>query len=135
LFITQDFAASGKYYLITNTDGRFEVISVDDHIPINRKTLEPIWGVSYRNPWELILLKAWAKKLQGYDKIKTSRPFEFIESFSNATWKYFNLTKSPDLFLKKYSNFIRTKNAKIVLKSKDGGNVLGNGFLPDSATF
>jgi hypothetical protein len=39
LFITQDFAASGKYILITNTDGRFEVISVDDRIPINRKTL------------------------------------------------------------------------------------------------
>jgi hypothetical protein len=91
--------------------------------------------VSYRNPWELILLKAWAKKLQGYHRIKESRPFEFIESFSNPTWKYFNLTKSPDLFLKRYSNFIRTKSAKIVLKSKDDGNVSGHGFLPNSAAF
>lgn len=135
LFITQTFSPSGKYILITNTDGRFEVIAVDDRIPINKVTFEPIWGLSYDNPWELILMKAWAKKLHGYHRIGQTKPFEFIENFSNPTWKYFNLTKSPELFIHKYSNFSKAKNAKIILKTKDEGILKEHGLLANSASF
>jgi hypothetical protein len=69
LFITQKYSESGKYILITNSNGRFEVISVDDRIPVDRETLEPIWGLSYKRPWEILLIKAWAKKLKGYHKV------------------------------------------------------------------
>lgn len=51
LFITQDYTESGKYTLVANIDGRFEVVSVDDRIPINKHTLEPIWGLKYEHPW------------------------------------------------------------------------------------
>lgn len=135
LFITQTYSPSGKYIIITNTEGRFEAIAVDDRIPVNKDTFEPIWGMSYKNPWELILLKAWAKKLQGYHHIRSSKPFEFIENFSNPTWKYFNLTKSPELFIHKYSNFSKNNQAKIIIKSKDEENLRDHGFLPNSASF
>lgn len=135
LFITQDFSKTGQYILITNNDGRFEVITVDDRIPINKDTLEPIWGMTYKNPWELILLKAWAKKRGGYHRICQAKPFEFIENFSNPTWKYFNLTKSPELFIHKYSAFSKSKHAKIVLKTKDEPSVKAHGFLQNSASF
>lgn len=135
LFLTQTYSPSGKYTLVTNTDGRFEVICVDDRIPINKVTYEPIWGLSYKNPWELLLIKAWAKKLKGYHKISQTKPFEFIENFSNPTWKYFNLTKSPEQFLHKYSNFSKSKHAKIILKSKDEGLLKEHGLLPNSASF
>lgn len=39
LFITQDFSPSGKYILILNNNSRFEAITVDDRIPIDRSTL------------------------------------------------------------------------------------------------
>ncbi len=70
------------------------MFTVDDRIPIDKRTLEPIWGLSFERPWEIILVKAWAKKLSGYHKVLSSKPFEFIEAFSNSTWKYFNLTKT-----------------------------------------
>jgi hypothetical protein len=54
--------------LTANIDGRFEVVSVDDKIPLYKKTLEPIWGQSFDNPWEIILIKAWAKIKGGYDR-------------------------------------------------------------------
>lgn len=92
--MTQDYQKSGKYTVIVNIDGRFEVITVDDFIPIHKDTLCPIWDMSYNNPWELILIKVWAKKLKGYNLIPQARPFEFIEAFSNPTWKYFNINRS-----------------------------------------
>ena len=74
-FITQDIQKSGKYTLVVNIDGMLEVISVDDRIPVSKKTLEPVWGLGYGNPWELILLKAWAKVKRGYHKVKKASPF------------------------------------------------------------
>lgn len=67
----------------------------------------------------MILIKALAKKLEGYHRLAASLPFEFIEAFSNATWKYYNLTKSYDVFLEKYSDFRRVKNGRIILKTKE----------------
>ena len=51
------------------------MVSVDDRIPVYANTLEPIWGLRYENPWELILVKAWAKINGGYHVIRRSRPF------------------------------------------------------------
>jgi hypothetical protein len=70
------------------------MLTVDDFIPINGNTFEPIWGLSFERPWELILVKAWAKKLNGYHRVLNSEPFQFIEAFSNSTWKYYNLLKA-----------------------------------------
>jgi len=67
------------------------VITVDDRIPVYEDTLEPIWGLNFQNPWELILIKAYAKKQGGYSKLWSTNPFNFIESVSNPTWKYYNL--------------------------------------------
>jgi hypothetical protein len=75
MFLTQDYQPSGKYVLNININGRFEVVSVDDRIPIYKDTLEPVWGLTYKNPWELILIKAWAKVKQGYEGVSKSKPF------------------------------------------------------------
>ena len=68
-FITQEFAKSGKYVLIVCFDGKFETICVDDIVPIDKATLMPIWGLSFDRPWEIILVKAWAKHKRGYNHI------------------------------------------------------------------
>ena len=122
--------------LITNNDGRFEVMSVDDKIPVSKQTYQPVWGMSFKNPWELILMKAWAKKLRGYNRVvSNTRAFEFIENFSNPTWKYYNLTKSLNLFLNRYTSFNRFRFAKIVLKTKDEERLREHGLIPNSASY
>lgn len=75
LFITQDWQDSGKYILTANIDGRFEVISIDDRIPVYARTLEPVWGASYNNPWEILLIKAFAKIKGGYHEVFKARAF------------------------------------------------------------
>lgn len=64
-----------------------------------------------------------------------AQPFDFIESFSNSTWKYYNLNKSPEIFLERYSDFRKTKNGRIILKSKDQESVVEHGFVPNSAGY
>jgi hypothetical protein len=75
LFITQDYQEKGLYHIIFNKDGRFETDVVDDWIPVYEDTNEPIWGMDFNHPWQLILLKFWAKKQRGYWKVKNGKPF------------------------------------------------------------
>ena len=91
--------------------------------------------MNYNNPWELILIKAWAKKLKGYNYIPLTKPFQFVESFNNPTWKYFNIGRSLEDFLKKYTDFKKLKNAKIILKSKNKEEIKENGILPNSCSY
>jgi len=78
-FITQDYSSSGRYVLIICVDGKFETICVDDYIPVNRLTLMPMYGMTFERPWELILLKAWAKFKGGYHNLESyTRPFDLI---------------------------------------------------------
>lgn len=135
LFITQDFQQSGKYILTANIDGRFEVISVDDRIPLYKDTMEPVWGYSFNNPWELILLKAWAKIVGGYNQVMEARPFEFVETFSYSTWKYFNLAKESKKFLQYYYESSKFKNGKIILKTKKDEVVVRSGLTANSSSY
>jgi hypothetical protein len=120
---------------VANVNGRFEVVSVDDRIPVYKKTLEPIWGFSFNNPWSLILLKAYAKIKGGYHEILNARPFEFTETFSHNIWKYFNIEKDSKRFLKYYYDSKKFKNGKIILKTKKTATVIKEGLTANSASY
>lgn len=64
--------------MIYNRDGRFETEVVDDLIPIYQETGDPIWGMDIKLPWQLILLKFWAKISKGYNNVASRQAFEFI---------------------------------------------------------
>ncbi len=82
-------------------------------------------------PWQLILLKFWAKRLRvkaqengenpniygGYSGVKNSHSFEFINTFSNANWKFYNLSVDPQIFFKRNQN--KFHNGHIILKTKN----------------
>ena len=36
---------------MANINGCNEVITVDDKIPVYKNTFEPLWGLSFENPW------------------------------------------------------------------------------------
>ena len=80
------------------------------------------------------MLKFWAKKIGGYKKVMGARPFTFIEAFSNANWKYFNLEKEGINFLNFYTAE-KFSFGKFILKTKDNGFVLDAGLNPNSAGY
>lgn len=51
---------------------------VDDLVPVYEDTLEPIWGMQLDQAWEIILLKFWAKRCGGYNKVKNTPPYVFL---------------------------------------------------------
>ena len=115
--MTQDFTSHGLYQIIINQNGRFETDVVDDLIPVYEETLDPIWGMDIEHAWQIILLKFWAKKNRGYNKVKEIPPFQFIQFFTNSNWKYYNLQREGQYFLEYYTGKI--PNGKFVLKTKN----------------
>ena len=73
---------------------------VDDYIPVYEKTLEPVWTRDLQNPWLNILIKMWAKLKGGYQYLDNASPMEFLKTFSNSNWRYYNLTKEHGLLLR-----------------------------------
>lgn len=93
LFLTPDFTPNGQYQLILNVQGQYRVVVVDDMIPVYQSNMQPIWKLDKEVPWELILLKAWAKLCGGFKGVLAARPFEFLRSFSYPNWRMKNLDK------------------------------------------
>lgn len=77
-FITQNLEQNGFYHVIINNQGRFETDVVDDVIPVYADSHEPIWDMELDQCWQIILLKFWAKRSGGYDKVKNAPPFNFL---------------------------------------------------------
>jgi hypothetical protein len=75
LFLTPDFTPNSMYKVIVNVQGQFRVVVVDDAIPVFESTMQPIWGLDREVPWELIVLKVWAKVVGGYKSVLTAKPF------------------------------------------------------------
>ena len=80
-----------------------------------------------KHPWQIILLKHWAKVSGGYDKVKNGKPFEFIESYTNSNWKYFNLSIEGIKFLQTYNGKVHL--GKFVCKTKFSNEVRDSGLV------
>lgn len=57
--------------------GEYYLDYVDDIIPVvkERKRIQPLWGLSLKFPWQLILLKAWLKEKKTWEKFNQAAPF------------------------------------------------------------
>ena len=81
LFITQKVNKEGKYKYFVKREGEYIVDECDDIIPVDRKTWKPMWGLSYKYPWQLVLLKAWLKECGGWREMMVAPPFALIDAF------------------------------------------------------
>lgn len=100
LFITQNINEEGKYEYFVKRDGEYVVESCDDVIPVDIKTWKPLWGLSLKSPWQLVLLKAWLKECGGWQEMMTAQPFALLDAFGLPEYKTFNFRKEMR-FLKK----------------------------------
>jgi len=92
-------------------------------------------------------LKFWAKrnyvlsKDYGYDQttrggyagVKNAAPFDFINCFSNANWKFVNLNLDFDKFLKTNVNIVH--KGHFILKTKNSNHVKDSGLIPNEACY
>ena len=66
----------------------------------------PLWGLNIKEPWKLILMKAWMKE--------NAKPYEFIEAFGSTGYKAVSIKKEVD-YLRK-SKFAESEVAKLESK-------------------
>lgn len=98
-------------------------------------------------PWQLILLKFWAKRNYvlardynydqstkgGYIGVKNSAPFEFVNCFSNSNWKFTNLAYDFDKFVR--NNVNKVHKGHFILKTKNSSHVRESGLIPNEACY
>jgi len=98
-------------------------------------------------PWQLILLKFWAKRnfvlardnnydltiYGGYAGVLNSAPFDFVNCFSNSNWKFINLTYDFDKFVR--GNAYRVHKGHFILKTKNSNFVSESGLIPNEACY
>ena len=70
LFTSSVINSQGIYKIILNIDGLFKYVYIDDFVPANQHSLDSLWGLKFASPWEILLLKAYAKTLGGYQYLK-----------------------------------------------------------------
>jgi hypothetical protein len=147
LMFTQDFQPSGLYHAVINYNGRWETDVVDDFIPVYEKSGKPLWGMDLEQPWQLIILKFWAKRnyvlakdykydmasCGGYAGVRRSAPMEFINTFTNGNWKFVNLNVDGKKFLA--NNVDSVHKAHFILKSKNSNHVKDSGLIPNEACY
>lgn len=51
---------------------------IDDLIPVIGAKQQPIWGLSLKEPWKMIIMKAWIKEKRGIEGVIRAQPYEFI---------------------------------------------------------
>ena len=81
---------SGYYEVKLFIDGEEQIVTVDDYLPVNKKTNELIGAKSTKNEiWVSLLEKAWAKINGGYANIIGGTPMdalEYLTGFSSLSY-------------------------------------------------
>lgn len=120
---------------------------MDDFIPVYEKSGKPLWGMDLEQPWQLILLKFWAKRnyviakdnnydqsiYGGYAGVLNSATFEFVNCFSNSNWKFINFAYDFDKFVK--GNAYKVHKGHFILKTKNSSFVSESGLIPNEACY
>jgi hypothetical protein len=53
----------------------------------------PLWGLTLKEPWKIIIMKAWLKEKQGIEGVIRAQPYEFIEAFGLPGYRAMSIKK------------------------------------------
>ncbi len=93
IFMTRNITKNGYYEYFVRRNGEYFLECIDDIIPVDGRHQEPIWGLSYNCPWELLLLKAWIKEKGGLGGVFRAQPGEFLHAFGLPGYSVKNIRK------------------------------------------
>ena len=118
LFKTKDTNKDGFYEIILFIDGKPQIVIVDDYLPVNKRTKQPVYAQSKgKELWVMLLEKAWAKVNGGYANIISGLPceaLEFLTGLGSLAFDTENLSDEDDLNEYKYEII---KNVQIADKN------------------
>lgn len=109
-FFTKTVNAQGYYQYFIRRNGEYFVEFVDDVIPVQGSRQMPLWGLTLKEPWKIIIMKAWLKEKKGIDGVRKAEPYEFIEAFGLPGYRA--------LSIKKEVNFLRVSKMSEELKAQ-----------------
>lgn len=69
-FITKQLNRGGYYEYFIRRNGEYYVDYIDDFIPIVGNKKLPLWGLSLKEPWKIIIMKAWIKEKGGIEAVE-----------------------------------------------------------------
>ena len=56
----------------------------------------PLWGLSIKEPWKLIIMKAWIKEKGSIEAVEKAEPYEFIEAFGFSGYRALSIKKEVE---------------------------------------
>ena len=122
LFKTKYLNKEGYFELIFYIDGKFQIVIVDDYLPIKIKTKEICFSKSLNNEiWICILEKAWAKINGGYTNIIKGWMHQVLQAFTGFQSEIFKHKIFNSEIL--WNKIIEAKNNNFIITCSTGKNV------------
>ena len=142
LFKTKDTNKDGYYEIILYIDGKPQVVVVDDYLPADKRTKQPVYAQSKgREIWVMLLEKAWAKVNGGYANIISGLPceaLEFLTGLGSLAFDTENLSDEDDINEYKYEiiknvQLADEKNCLITCSTSSNPNIEKVGLVDGHA--
>ena len=128
IFKTKDINEEGYFELILFIDGKFQIVIVDDYIPVFKKNNKICYSRPNNNEiWVCILEKAWAKINGGYLNIIKGWMHHALQAFTgfqSDSFTHANIKKE-----KLWEKIIEAKNNNFIITCSTNKNVESFGLV------
>jgi hypothetical protein len=101
VFLTREWNPRGKYdvRLYSIPTSSFVTVTVDDHIPVRKSDLQPLFTKPKGNEmWVMILEKAFAKFIGSYELIEGGQPLFALQTLTGGAVFKFNFESSSGVW-------------------------------------
>ena len=99
---------------------------MDDYIPVEGKKRLPIWGINIKEPWKLLLMKAWLKEKKSIEAVLKAKPYEFIDAFGLPGYRALSIKKEIiSLQLSKLPESVKEVKEKKIHFNEEGFITVG----------
>ena len=128
LFKTKTVNENGLYEIIFFIDGEFQIIIIDDYLPVNKNTKNLAFAKNKNNEiWVCLIEKAWAKLNGSYNNITNNWMHQILEVLTGFPSKFYLHTsyKIDDL----WSELTFANSQNCILSCSTNINVKDTGLI------
>ena len=132
MFKTKTINKEGYFEIIFFIDGEYQIIIIDDYLPIDIRTGREIYAKANNYQlWVCLLEKAWAKVNGGYSNIIKGWMHQVLETFTGFPSQSFNHRKiNMDIL---WDNIIYSNNNNCILSCSTKKNLDLKGIINNHA--
>ena len=132
MFKTKEVNKEGFFEIVFFIDGKFQVVVVDDYLPVNKKTQQIAFARPNKNEiWVCLLEKAWAKINGGYSNIIKGWMRHVLQTFTGFGFTSFIHTSTSPLTLWKAISNADSNNC--IMSSSSRKDVVDKGLVNSHA--